>query len=278
MAASTMVGTAAIQASLWSPRADDWVRIQEGQVADAYRVAFDALAIGPSTRLLDVGCGAGMALELAAGRGARVSGLDATGALLAHARERVPDAVLVEGEMEALPFQDASFDVVTGFNSFQYAARPVVAVGEARRVVVPGGRVLFLNWAPAERCDASGFLQRVGRLLPPAPPGAPGPFALSDEGALGALFADAGLDVQVIADVPCRWTSPDEETAFAGLICSGPVVRAIETSGEEPVRAAAREFLAPFATGDGGYALDNVFRYAIGTPRPSSGVTRRPGS
>src|SRR5437016_7236232 len=180
MSGTTQTGTAAIEGRLWSVRADDWAATQERQVAPAYEAALDALRVGRSTRLLDAGCGAGMFLRLAADRGADVKGLDASEGLLAHARARVPGAPLLHGELEDLPYEDASFDVVTGFNSFQYAARPAVALAEARRVAAPDGRVLLLNWAPAELCEAAGYLMALGRLMPPAPPGTPGPFALSD--------------------------------------------------------------------------------------------------
>jgi SAM-dependent methyltransferase len=233
----------------------------------AFEAALDALAITPNTRLLDVGCGSGLALRLAADRGATVSGLDASGALLEHARRRVPGAPLVEGELEDLPFADASFDVVTGFNSFQYAARPATALTEARRVLAPGGRVLYLNWAPPERCEAAGYLAAIGRLLPPPPPGAPGPFALSDAEAIVGLFNQAGLDVSSTADVTVVWSYPDEPTAITGLMAAGPIVLAIDHAGEDAVVAATKEFLEPFRREDGGYLITNVFRYAIGDPR-----------
>src|SRR5947209_16303280 len=206
MSSTTQMGTAAIEGRLWSVRADDWAAIQERQVAPAYEAALDALGVGPSTRLLDAGCGAGMLLRLAADRGADVHGLDASEGLLAHARSRVPGAPLLQGELEQLPYEDAGFDIVTGFNSFQYAARPAVALAEARRVAVPEGRVLLLNWAPAELCEAAGYLMALGRLIPPPPPGTPGSFALSDAEALGALFDEAGLDVIAVEDVECMWS------------------------------------------------------------------------
>ena len=124
MSSTTQTSSAAIEGQLWSVRADDWAGIQERQVAPAYEAALNALRVGPSTRLLDAGCGAGMFMRLAADRGADVHGLDASEGLLAHARSRVPGAPLLQGELEQLPYEDASFDVVTGFNSFQYAARP----------------------------------------------------------------------------------------------------------------------------------------------------------
>ena len=267
MSSSTQMGTAALEGRLWSARADDWAAIQERQVAAAYESALDALNVGPNTRLLDAGCGAGTFLRLAADRGADVKGLDASEGLLAHARARVPGAPLLLGELENLPYEDASFDVVTGFNSFQYAVHPAVALAEARRVAIPDGRVLLLNWAPAELCEAAGYLMALGRLIPPPPPGTPGPFALSDAEALSALFDDAGLDVMAVEDVECVWRYADEPTAVAGLMCSGPVVGVIEHAGEQAVRTATGSFLEPFRTADGGYRITNVFRYVIGTPR-----------
>ena len=132
---------------------------------------------------------------------------------------------------------------------------------------MPGGRVLLLNWAPAEQCEAAGYLMALGRLMPPPPPGAPGPFALSNVDALNALFDEAGLDVLAVEDVECVWRYPDEPTAVAGLMCSGPVVGVIEHAGEPAVRAATDLFLEPFRTPASGYRITNVFRYVIGTPR-----------
>src|SRR5438270_5052367 len=267
MATRTHEGSSAIQGPLWSERADDWAAVQEPLMRPAFEAALDALAIGPDSRLLDVGCGSGLALRLAADRGATVTGLDASATLLEHARRRVPGAPVVQGELEDLPFENDSFDVVTGFNSFQYATRPAVALAEAARVLVPGGRVLYLNWAPPEQCEAAAYLAALGQLLPPPPPGAPGPFALSDTDAIVRVFDEADLDVRSSADVTVRWVYPDEATAIAGLMAAGPVVRAVHHAGEDAVVAATTAFLEPFRTGDGGYLITNVFRYAIGSPR-----------
>ena len=152
MSSIRQVSSAAVEGRLWSVRADDWAEIRERQVVPAYEAALDALAVEPSTRLLDAGFGAGMFLRLAADRGADVHGLDASEGLLAHNRRRIPGAPIVQGELEQLPYEDRHFDTVTGFNSFQYAARPAVALAEARRVIRPDGRVLLLTWAPAELC------------------------------------------------------------------------------------------------------------------------------
>src|SRR5947209_8317242 len=235
MSSTTEQGTATAQGGLWDVRVDEWAQIQEPQLKPAFDAALEALAIEPGTRMLDAGCGAGLVLRLAADRGADVSGLDASEGMLTHARRRVPGAALVQGEIEDLPYEDSSFDVVTGFNSFQYAARPAHALSEAARVVVADGRVLLLNWAPADRCEAGEYLRGLGALMPPPPPGAPGPFALSDEDALRGLFDQAGLDVLSIEDVRCEWTYPDTQTALAGLECAGPVVRVAQHAGWDAV-------------------------------------------
>jgi SAM-dependent methyltransferase len=264
MTAGTITGSAAAQEHLWSPRADDWANCQEGQMRSAFETVLDAAGVAPGTRVLDAGCGAGLVLRLAADRGADVSGLDATEALLAHARRRVPGASVVHGEIESLPYVDDSFDLVTGFNSFQYAARPVVAVREAARVTRAGGHVLALVWGPPETCQAGPYLAALGSLMPAPPPGTPGPYALSGERALEALLTDAGLEDVTIADVPAPWSYPDEATALRGLLSSGPAVKAIEHSGEAAAAAAVVDAIAPYRRPDGSYLLENTFRYAIG--------------
>jgi ubiquinone/menaquinone biosynthesis C-methylase UbiE len=100
-------------------------------VRPLYEAVFDAADVEAGTRLLDVGCGPGLAAQLAAKRGAHVAGLDAAGASLEFAGERTPQGDFRVGEMEDLPWPDNTFDVVTGFNAFQYAADVVNALREA---------------------------------------------------------------------------------------------------------------------------------------------------
>src|SRR5205814_1806979 len=122
--------------------------------------------------------------SLATKRGAKVTGLDAAAPLVEIARTRVPEGDFRVGELEQLPYADGSFDLVTGFNSFQYAAEPVNALQEARRVVRGDGRVVIAVWGKPEQCELADYLAALGALLPPPPPGAPGPWALSEDGAL----------------------------------------------------------------------------------------------
>ncbi len=257
------MGSASTQGQLWGAQATNWAEIQEGVCRPLFEAALDHLAVRPGVALLDVGCGAGLAAKLAARRGARVAGIDAAAALIAIAKERVPEADFRIGEMESLPFAGASFDCVTGFNSFQYAADPVNALREARRVAKAGASVVIATWGQPADCEAAVYLSALRPLLPAPPPGAPGPFALSKEGALEALAEQAGLAPKTAAEVDCLWAYPNLETALRGLLSAGPAVKAIETSGEDRVQQAVVKALAPFQTDAGGYELRNKFRYLV---------------
>jgi 2-polyprenyl-3-methyl-5-hydroxy-6-metoxy-1,4-benzoquinol methylase len=95
-------------------------------------------------RLLDVGCGTGMMIREAAGRGFEVAGLDISEEGVRQARELVPSAELHVGVAEELPFADASFDVVTCVGSLEHVAKPDKAVRQMARVVKPDGELLVI--------------------------------------------------------------------------------------------------------------------------------------
>src|SRR5436305_5394631 len=109
----TSRGSGALQGELWSARADDWADAQEPAQREMYPPVLDAAGVGEGTRLLDVGCGSGVAAELATALGAKVSGIDAAYGQVERARARVPSADFRVGEMEVLPYESDSFDVVT---------------------------------------------------------------------------------------------------------------------------------------------------------------------
>jgi len=216
--------------------------------------------VGPGTRYLDVGCGAGLAAGLAADRGARVFGIDAAEAMVEIARQNSPGGEFHVGDLEALPFADADFDVVTGFNAFQYAANPTVALKETRRVTKAGGWIVVMTWGPPEGMAAASLVKALGPLLPPPPPGAPGPFALSDQTTLRAFVADAGLEPVEVFDVDSDWAFRDEAKALRALNASGVSARAMDHSGEAAVTEAHRKALAPFRQADGRYIMGASFR------------------
>ncbi|OUS08170.1 hypothetical protein A9Q96_01520 [Rhodobacterales bacterium 52_120_T64] len=260
MSGDVIPRTAEKNGKLWGAKAQDWADIQEGMVRPAFLAALDRTKVEAGTRYLDVGCGAGMAAAIAANRGAEVSGIDAAEELLAVARTRSPDADFQHGDIEELPYSDNSFDVVTGFNSFQYAGNPVAALTDARRVTKTGGAVLIVTWGEPEGMEAAALIGAIKTLLPPPPPGAPGPFALSDEAMLRGFASDAGLKPLEVFDVDCPWHYPDEATALKGLASSGVSVLAINTSGEAAVMDTNAKALEAFRQDDGSYLIGATFR------------------
>lgn len=256
-------GSAAMQDDLWSPRARDYAELQEGLFRPLYESVLQRPEVAGAAALLDVGCGPGLAAQVFSQEIANVSGIDASVAFIAIARQRLPDRDFRVGEMEALPYADASFDVVTGFNAFQYAASPRNALAEAERVLRPSGFVSIATWGLPQDCEAAGHLKALGGLMPPPPAGAPGPFALSDEVNLKALVTEAGFTPIAIVDVACPWTYPDLETALRAMLSAGPAERAIRNSSVERAREAVTASIAAYATTSGGYRLDNKFRYLI---------------
>ena len=137
--------TAEINSRLWGARADDWATIQEGTVLPVYKAVYGRIGLSPGASHFDAGCGAGMAAQIAFERGAYVSGLDAAESLLDIARALVPDGLFYICALVSLPFPNDSFDLVTGFNSFQYAGNPGVALAEAKRVARQGADVVILT-------------------------------------------------------------------------------------------------------------------------------------
>jgi SAM-dependent methyltransferase len=257
------MGTAQVQGPLWGAAAQDWAELAEPVQIPFFEAAFDAIGVGSGTRLLDAGCGAGLALELAEARGAVTTGLDASAGLLAVARDRLAGTDLREGDLEELPYADDAFDAVTAFNSVQYTSDPTAALREIKRVAVPGALVAVTTWGTAEQCEMRAVLAAVGSLLPPPPPGAAGPFALAAEGALEHLVEGAGLTAERAIEVPTAYAHADVDTATRAHLSSGPARRAIETAGFEPTRAVIAQACETARRDDGSVCFDNVFKVLI---------------
>ena len=259
------MGTAQVQGELWGAKATDWAAVQEPGWRPVYEQVWRRAGVGRGTRLLDIGCGAGGALEVARDLGAEICGIDASSNLVEIARARLPGARIDVGEMEGLAFESDEFNVVSGFNSFQFAGDMVRALREARRVCRPDGSVVLLFWGRKEECDVlSGLLPAVLSLLPTVPPAAARP-ALSDPGVAEALVSEAGLYGEVVAEVDCQFAYPDKATAFRGLASAAPFVRAERVAGSPALEAAVLPLLDRFTRPDGSVVLDNRMRYVIAT-------------
>ena len=244
----------------WGARARDWANTVEPMMRSVYETVFARVGLAPGMDYLDVGCGAGFAASLAAGRGARVSGLDAAESMLAVARERVPAGDFRVGDIEELPFPDHAFDRVTGFNSFQFAANPQTALAQARRVAKPAAMVAIVTWDRPEDMEAALLLSALKPLLPPMPPGAPGPFALSDDAMLRELARSADLTPIETIDLDAPMNYRDRDTALRGLRSAGGSVKAAELAGSEAVDRAFSAALEPYRRPDGSYRVGARFR------------------
>lgn len=164
-----------------------------------------------------------------------------------------------------MPFADESFEAITAFNSVQYAADPVTALRELRRVAVPGAAVGVVTWAAAERCETRTVLAAVGALLPAPPPGSGGPFALSAPGALEDLARAAGLAPQHSDEVDVTFDFPELDAALRAHLASGPARKAIEHAGHAATAEAIRGALAGSVQPDGTSRQRNAYRYLIAT-------------
>jgi SAM-dependent methyltransferase len=252
-----------MQGRLWGAAAREWAELNEPFSTPLYEAVLDAIGLRPGMALLDAGCGSGLALQLAAKRGATVTGFDASGALLDITRERVPGADIRQGDLEALPFGDDTFDAITAFNSIQYAGDPVAAAAELQRVARPGAPVGIVTWGDPERCETRVILAAIGGLLPPPPPGAEGPFALSEPGRLEALATTAGLAPEATGDAAMTFSFPSLDAAVRAQLTSGPARLAIEHAGEPATREAISAAYAGSRQLDDTYRQRNIFRYLV---------------
>lgn len=249
----------------WGRRPRDWAELAEPSNQPLFATVLDRLGVDASTRLLDIGCGSGYAAAMATARGATVTGIDITPELIAIARERVPEAEFILGPMDALPFNDESFEAAVGFNAFQFADDPARAVREAARTVKPGGLVAATTFAEPERNESTALHLALEPLRNAAPAGAQQhlPYGLSGPSGLERLLAEASLEPVAAGEVPLVWAHESVDDAVRAVLASGGGAMAIEAAGEDAARAALTEAAAKFARPDGSVAMRNVFRYAI---------------
>ena len=261
-AAAAVSAAAEVQRRLWGTDPPAWADLAEAHNRPLFEAVLDAAGVGQGTRVLDVGCGSGLTLVLAAQRGATVSGLDISPGLLGLARDRLPGADLREGDMESLPFGDAAFDAVTGVNAFQFAGDPRRALREAARVAVQGGRVVASLFAAPERSDGTVAHEAMSALIPPGQADDHAPYALSVPGHLEAALADAGLRVVDNGEVACCWRYVSMDDAIGGLLSSAGGARASQAAGEHAVRDVLQAALAPFQDPQtSAVTLENTFRW-----------------
>src|SRR5205823_9444169 len=123
----------------WQKAARHYSATFAGATAGFIDDLLDAARVGAGMHVLDLACGPGLVAAAAAERGASPGGLDFSSAMIALVCARNPSIRFEEGDAEALPFADASFDAVVANFGVHHVADPVQALCEARRVLRPGG-------------------------------------------------------------------------------------------------------------------------------------------
>jgi SAM-dependent methyltransferase len=193
----------------WDQNAPAYDAIVLPGTGQAFDPLLDSLGDLAGASLLEVCSGTGNLAARAIARGARVTGLDAAPGMVGIARRTCPDGAFEEGDGEALPYDDSSFDaVVCGFGLL-HMTRPGAAIGEAARVLRPGGRYAFTVWAePAEGNEFFGAMlgtfEEMAEMdldLPAAPP----MFAMADAAYRDPLLEGAGFIHISARQIAIQW-------------------------------------------------------------------------
>jgi SAM-dependent methyltransferase len=213
--------------------------------AAAWEAVADAAGVGDGSSLLDLGCGDGAFCAFAAARGAVAHGIDVEPDAVACALEAVPGADFRLGLMENLPWADASFDIVTAFDSLQYALDPEMALIEASRVLHTDGRIAICKWGPPAGNEFFAFLTSIGAG------GVRGDLeAVSDP--VQDAIRSTRLAVLATGELPAPIEMADDTALESSL------TRAGVAAGPRAIAAAA-----PWRRDDGAYRFDNRQRYWI---------------
>ena len=200
----------------------------------------EAVDLRAGERVLDVAAGNGNATLAAARRFARVTSTDYVAALLEQGRRRAEaerlDVTFEVADVEALPYPDASFDVVLSTLGVMFAPAHEQSAAELMRVCRPGGRIGLASWTP------EGFLGDLFRVVAkhvPTIPGVSSPLLWGTKAHLGQLFADAAAIELTVRYFAFRYESPqhfvDVFRAFYGPVHKA--FAALDAAGQSALEA-----------------------------------------
>ena len=155
------------------------------------------IGVKPGSKVLDVACGTGNLALPAARLGADVTGVDIAPNLVEQARANAAreglKAQFDEGDAEALPYADASFDTVVTMYGAMFAPRPELVAAELLRVTRPGGRIAMGNWTP------TGFIGQMFKIAAgyvPPPAGMTSPVLWGKDDVVRERFGDGVSDIK----------------------------------------------------------------------------------
>jgi SAM-dependent methyltransferase len=223
----------------WGRRVADFSTLSEPSNCREYVAVHHRLGVDEGDRLLDVACGGGLSLELARLRGAVCAGIDASRRLVAVARDRNPSADIRVGDMHALPWDDATFDVVTSFRGVW--GTTAGAVGEIRRVLVPGGRIGLTVWGHLKASPDFWMMAPFSLAAAPKVENQAAMVALGRPGAGEELLARYGFVDIERADVVFAAEFADPEIFARAMASTGPGYEAIQNVGEAAFADAAAD-------------------------------------
>ncbi len=223
----------------WGRKAVDFSTLSEPSNCREYVALHHQLGVDAGSRLLDVACGSGLAIELARLRGASCSGIDASARLVAIARYRNPDCDIRVGDMYHLPWDDETFDVATSFRGI-WGTTPD-AVAEMGRALRPGGRLGLTVWGHLKVSPGAWALSPFRLAAAEKVENQAAMVSLGRPGVGERLLESCGfIDIERV-NVPFAWEFPDPEIYARALASTGPAYEAIQNVGEEAFRSAALE-------------------------------------
>ncbi|MCF4140541.1 SAM-dependent methyltransferase [Streptomyces sp. Tue 6430] len=264
-------------------RARDWSEIQERMLVPLYEAVYERLGVGSGTRLLGLGCGSGLALLMAASRGAALTGVETRSPeRLALARQRLtPEAGgtragngtraadstrLVAGPPgDPADAQRPPYNLVTAFEPIGCLAGDAEGLGELLAAATPlaerGAPVVLVGWGPPERCATSSVLRVATRLADPLRAAGSWRPALRDD--LEEVAQRAGLRPDGSGRVACPFGYAGVDSALKGLLSTGLFDAAVSATDRAQVDKEVTEALHPYRRTDGTVWMPNVFRYLI---------------
>jgi SAM-dependent methyltransferase len=221
----------------WGRKAVDFATLSEPGDCREYVAMHHRLGIDAGDRLLDVACGSGLAIELARLRGAACAGIDASARLVAVARDRNPDSDIRVGDMQAMPWEPESFDVVTSFRGIW--GTTAGAVAEVHRVLRPGGRIGITVWGHLKVSPGAWALAPFRLAATEKVDNQAAMVSLGRPGAGEQFLASAGFGSVERVAVPFAMEFADPDIYARALASTGPAYEAIQNVGEEGFHRAA---------------------------------------